>query len=402
MGIRANDIAMETSIIADMLFRILPMVDRELGEWASRLDACPDPVLKELGRSSILYKRFHAQGGSVYAAYPWFLVRDSIASESRLRAGKRYNLARHKGSDLDYATASDQVYHLIKFIVAFQTISDYLDNLCDRAGCLDGRAFWTLHQSMLDALEPPPKPGAEHPSSGAPDTDYYCDYPHKSDGGYLGALVTQCRQQLVHFPSYPLIKKEVLKLASLYRDLQVKKHVEVASREGLLVDWYNEHASGFPSIQWWEFAAACGSTLGIFALLASAISPLLSYDDVCAITRAYFPWIAGLHILLDYLIDQEEDRRGGDLNFVSFYKSRDTCRERLMLFFRESMNRASELPSRHFHMTVVRGLLALYFSDPKVKLQGLDDIADKLLHDAGLRVRLVRAACSALRAARVV
>lgn len=33
------------------------------------------------------------------------------------------------------------------------------------------------------------------------------------------------------------------------------------------------------------------------------------------IKAGYFPYIQGLHILLDYLIDQEEDKAGGDLNF---------------------------------------------------------------------------------------
>ena len=40
----------------------------------------------------------------------------------------------------------------IKFIVAYQTISDYLDNLCDRSSSLDPQDFAALHESMGDAL----------------------------------------------------------------------------------------------------------------------------------------------------------------------------------------------------------------------------------------------------------
>jgi len=39
-------------------------------------------------------------------------------------------------------------------------------------------------------------------------------------------------------------------------------------------------------------------------------------DELTQVKNSYFPWVQGLHILLDYLIDQEEDRINGDLNFV--------------------------------------------------------------------------------------
>jgi tetraprenyl-beta-curcumene synthase len=38
-------------------------------------------------------------------------------------------------------------------VVALQTISDYLDNLCDRRGSPTGR-FRQLHLAMTDALDP--------------------------------------------------------------------------------------------------------------------------------------------------------------------------------------------------------------------------------------------------------
>ncbi len=50
--------------------------------------------------------------------------------------------------------AEEQEENLITWITAYQTICDYLDNLCDRADCLDGLAFRRLHSALLDALQP--------------------------------------------------------------------------------------------------------------------------------------------------------------------------------------------------------------------------------------------------------
>ena len=48
--------------------------------------------------------------------------------------------------------ANEQYREAIRFIVAYQTISDYLDNLCDRSTSLDPKDFSALHEAMKDAL----------------------------------------------------------------------------------------------------------------------------------------------------------------------------------------------------------------------------------------------------------
>ena len=47
---------------------IFPGVERELGCWRQQLEAAGDPELRRQGLASIGKKRFHAQGGGVYAA----------------------------------------------------------------------------------------------------------------------------------------------------------------------------------------------------------------------------------------------------------------------------------------------------------------------------------------------
>lgn len=376
----------ELDIIFTMAFRILPAVDRELKRWRTGLNSCPNIVLRDLGRSSILHKRFHAQGGSVYAAYPLFTLGHS-----------------------NFSFALDQLYHIVRFIVAFQTISDYLDNLCDRAGCYDENAFSALHCSMLDALEPADSMQPDGPSL---DRDYYRLYPHKNDGGYLVSLVEECKNQLKHLPSYEKVKPQVIQFTRLYCDLQIKKHADLSVRESLLIRWYDEYADRsidvhrreftLRDIRWWEFAAACGSTLGIFALIAASALKGLQNRDVQSLIEAYFPWIAGLHILLDYFIDQREDEEGGDLNFVSYYKNQEECRERLSLFVNEGFRRASRLSFASFHTTVVKGLLALYLSDRKVSAQGLEEASEHFFDQIGPEAFITRAFVKLFRTAGVV
>ena len=77
----------------------------------------------------------------------------------------------------------------------------------------------------------------------------------------------------------------------------------------------------------------------------------------------------GLHILLDYFIDQEEDRIGGDLNFCTYYKSEQEITERFLYFLKNADKAVSQLPDQHFHRMINRALLGVYLADKKVNQQ---------------------------------
>src|SRR5690606_23913037 len=97
----------------------------------------------------------------------------------------------------------------------------------------------------------------------------------------------------------------------------------------------------------------------------------------------YFPYICALHILLDYLIDQHEDKVGGDLNFCFYYPNEQTKKSRIAYIAQKARACAEQLTDRRFHKMIVDGLLALYLSDPKVKHQPeVNRIAKKLLRSS--------------------
>ncbi|UUZ79998.1 tetraprenyl-beta-curcumene synthase family protein [Paenibacillus sp. P26] len=318
---------------------VLPGVREQLRSWRTKAEAIPDPELRGQAIASMTSKEFHCIGGSVYAV-------------ANLPA----------------------CHVLIPLIVAFQTISDYLDNLCDRSTSLDPADFRRLHQSMLDAVDP-----------GEPLHDYYEFRNEKEDAGYLNELVKTCQASLRLLPSYPIVAEDVRELVGLYCDLQVYKHIAKDLREDALLEWWELHREKFPQIGWNEFAAATGSTLGVFMLFLAASDPELGEATVGAIRDAYFPYICGLHILLDYLIDQEEDIAGGDLNFCSYYANLDETVERIAFVVREARTKSELLAFPEFHRMIIEGLLALYLSDPKVsKQRQVKQISKQLMKDSPL------------------
>jgi tetraprenyl-beta-curcumene synthase len=329
---------------------IFPQVDGELAKWRQLGKDCPDEILATQALASIEKKRFHAQGGSIYALYP--------------TAPPEYT----------------------RFVVALQTISDYLDNLCDRVGFMDEQGFRQVHQAMLDALD------YEKPMA-----DYYLYYPHREDGGYLASLVEECRRQVVKLPTYHQVKEEMLELAGLYCDLQTYKHLPWEVREKALEDWATPYLKKHPDLSCWEFAAATGSTLGIFILGALAADRELTKEEVNRVKEAYFPWICGLHIMLDYFIDQEEDQQEGELNFCFYYRDREECSGRLDLFVRKSFEQAKTLNHPDFHLTVIKGLLAMYLSDGKAGSQLNKKISSRLIATGGGTVKLLYLVCRLLR-----
>lgn len=331
-----------------------PAVSEALAGWERAARQIPDDELRRQALASLRHKRFHCLGGAAYA----------LAAPPARRPG------------------------VLRFIVALQTISDFLDNLCDRSVSTSVDDFRQLHLAFLDALNP-----------GAPPRDYYRLHPNREDG-YLAGLVRACQEELRGLPGYGHVAPACRRLGRLYAELQSWKHAP-HDREARLAAWFERERESWPGglegLRWWEFAAACGSTLGIFALCALAAGDARpSSGMVDAYVHAYFPWISGLHILMDYGIDQAEDRAGGDLNFVSHYAGAQDAERGILRFYREAWRRAQDLPGP-VHRTVVHGLLGFYLSDPKVRRQRLDGWSRRILRESAPEARALWRCCVATR-----
>ncbi|MEC0110623.1 tetraprenyl-beta-curcumene synthase family protein [Paenibacillus taichungensis] len=301
----------------------IPETRKELDGWRAQAEKIPNEELRNQALASLRDKQFHCEGGTVYAL-----------------------------PDLPNR------HILIPLIVSYQTISDYLDNLCDRSTSMDPNDFRLLHQSMLDAVDPEATP-----------VNYYALREEQDDGGYLRNLVTSCQELTRQLPGYASAKPQIQDLAGLYTDLQVYKHIKPELRETALLEWWSEHRHRTPQFRWNEFAAATGSTLGVFMLFLAASDDQLTEEQAASIHTAYFPHVCALHIMLDYLIDQDEDRIGGDLNFCNYYENVETMLDRIAFIVEMARSDVQKIPGSSFHRMIIEGLLAIYLSDPKVSEQ---------------------------------
>ncbi|WP_281249051.1 tetraprenyl-beta-curcumene synthase family protein [Halobacillus massiliensis] len=317
---------------------VFPKVHRELNSWKEEAELIPDPELRTQALASIASKTFHCEGGGIYALL-----------------------------------AEERMGEAVRFIVAYQTISDYLDNLCDRSTSMDPDDFRQLHQSMTDALTPSNEL-----------KDYYAFRKEKNDGGYLENLVRTCQSVLRLSKEYKVTEPYTTRLGCLYNDLQVHKHVKEEERLPRLKSWFENHQEKGQNLKWYEFSACTGSTLGIFCLVSYALAGKMNKSLAERIEESYFPYMQGLHILLDYYIDQEEDRIEGDLNFCSYYEHEEMMKERFVYFVEQTNRSIQSLPDRGFHEMVYEGLVGMYLADHKVKaIQHAKDFVRSMLKASG-------------------
>ncbi|WP_017726504.1 tetraprenyl-beta-curcumene synthase family protein [Halalkalibacterium ligniniphilum] len=300
---------------------VVPAVHRHLDRWKEKARQIPDPELRFHALDGLTRKAFHCEGGGAFGL-----------------------LGKERFDDF------------LSFMIAYQTMCDYLDNLCDQSESLDPNDFRALHDALLAALTP-----------GAPLENYYRFRDEQEDGGYLHELIKTCQKTLQSFPSFEKVQHHMLQLSGYYGDLQTYKHVKKEDRVPLLEAWFEKHRQEVPPMTWYEFSACTGSTLAIYTLAIYATKPNLSEETAQLIKEGYFPWVQGAHLLLDYFIDQEEDIADDELNFLFYYESEEEMISRFQYFVKMAEETMTKLPDPKFHRMIHRGLIAIYLADEKVQ-----------------------------------
>src|SRR5664280_3456501 len=89
-----------------VFLQVLPQVHEHLRHWTDLARVIPSPELRKQALASIADKTFHCEGGGIYGLL-----------------------------------AGDRLREAVRFIVAYQTISDSLDTLCDRTSSLHTHDF---------------------------------------------------------------------------------------------------------------------------------------------------------------------------------------------------------------------------------------------------------------------
>jgi tetraprenyl-beta-curcumene synthase len=315
----------------------------ELGAWRERALAIPDAPIREDALTSIDSKRGHADGAALFAILP-----------------------RHR--DLN----------LLRLLVRYQIIWDYLDCLNERAaanGTINGRQ---LHLALIEALDP-----------GAPISDYYRYHPWCDDGGYLRMLVESCRSSCAALPSYGRVRSLVLREARRAQVLALNHDTDPACRDEALREWAASEFSTAHALSWFELSSSASASLTVLAFLALASQRTCTDAEVQRTCAAYCPWISGAATMLDSFVDQAEDEASGDHRYVAHYASRTVAKERVDSLVRRSTAEARRLRNGHRHAVIAACMVAMYLSKDSARTPEMRASSASIVRAGGSLTRVL-------------
>jgi tetraprenyl-beta-curcumene synthase len=279
----------------------------------------PDPVLRRLALQALECKRCNQEGAAAF----------------EVLGGRKSSRS------------------LIRTLTACQAMCDYLDLLAEQPSADPVRNGACLHQALIVALTP----GEAH-------RDYYAHHSRHADGGYLNTLVEEVQAGLADLPALAAIQASLVRCAERIAAYQSFNHGDLRGSYALFEDWAAAQANDAKGLTWWEVGGGAGSTLTVYALIASAADERLDTPTVLAIERAYFPWIGALHSLLDSLVDQPEDRLTGERGLIGCYPSPELAGERLESIARHALQQAERLPDDR-HRLLVSAMTGFYLCEAR-------------------------------------
>jgi tetraprenyl-beta-curcumene synthase len=315
---------------------VFPRVCIHIAGWRRQAKRIPDPELRRLALAA-LEKRGNIEGAAAFAAFvPWRRRAQVTAAMSAFQAA--YNL-------LD--------------LLGEQVSADPIS---------DGQR---LHEALVYALDPRATP-----------LDWYEYHPQREDGGYLNQMIEQCRSAFQSLPSHALVEARARNGARRIVAFQSLNLSESQGDHTGLERWASEATPEGTELRWWETAAAAGSSLGVFVLIAAAADPHLKAHEVAAIDEAYFPWIGGLHSLLDNLIDKREDEAAGHRSLVEYYGPQRAA-QRMSWLAERAERTARELPHGRRHTVILAAMIANYLSTPEAQSAPLAPVSEAVLATTG-------------------
>jgi tetraprenyl-beta-curcumene synthase len=320
----------------------LAAVAREVHAWKTRAVEIPDPLLRSDALSALTRKRGHTDG----AALLWTIPR-----------------------------ARDP--HLLRLLVAYELIWDFLDGVNERgaaAGLTNGRQ---LHLALVDALDPT-----------RPTSDYYRHHPWHDDGGYLRTLVEVCRENCRKLPSYWAVRPLLVREAVRAQVLAINHDLVAARRDADLHEWAAREFPNTSEAAWFELTGAASASLTVHALLALAAEPEYDEEVLARTCAAYFPWISAATTMLDSYVDQVEDVANGDHSYVSHY-STPQLQTRIRELVERCLEEARSLQEGERHTVIAACMVAMYLSKDSAHTEALRATTKSFVQAGGSLTRLL-------------
>jgi tetraprenyl-beta-curcumene synthase len=325
-------------------------VSREVERWRARAAAIPDPRLRADALSALGRKRGSIDGAALF----WILPEE-------------------RSTDL------------LRVLVAYEVLADYLDCVSERGAGLGIENGRQLHLALVEAVDlGPPTPRM---------SDYYRYHCSGEDGGYARALVESCRAGCERLPSYEPMRPFMMRAAGHSGVLGLNHEPDPARRERALREWAGD--PGPVEQRWYERSAGSSAWVTVLAMLALAAAPRravgawVQNDEVARTYDTYVHWIAPTGAMLDSFADILEDRCSGDHSYVAHYPSIEVATDRIGKLVRRSRSEARMLPGGARHSVLVSAMIAFFLSKDSSRAPELRASARQLRQAGGPLVALL-------------
>lgn len=321
LRLRSGDAIAILGLGAVYWLRIYPWVRRELLRWQRHAQDIPDPVLRDLALHKLTVERLNPEAAAFFA----------VLAPRKERRG------------------------VVRLIVAYQILYDYLDAVNELPGCTDLQNGLQLHRALIDAV-----------LLDQPLHDYYIHNPRHQDGGYTLVLAYTCRYLLGSLTSARGIAPILTYAADRCGQAQSHNHAILSEGDTGLIEWSLAQAPNSDYL-WWELAAAGISCLAIHALFALAAKPMSTVQDAKLLDAAYFPPVCAISALLDSLADHHSDADTTNHSFTARYGDSTEAAQRFAAITTEATQRVSGLGQHRRHVIILSGIVAFYLSSPSVE-----------------------------------
>lgn len=310
-------------------------VSRETRAWRALAELIPDRPIRDDALRSLAHKRGHADGAALFSVLP----------------------DRRSGV-------------LLRLLVAYETILDFLDDVSERhATEANGRE---LHLALVDALDP-----------SRPIADYYRYHPWSDDGGYLKALVELCRTSCRSLPSYERVRSLLVDETLRAQVLALNHLRDPSDRDAALRRWAAQEFPGVRELTWFELSATSSASLVVHALLALAAENEVSEERITDTYAVYWPWTSLATAMLDSYVDQAEDLESGNHSYIAHYPDADHAVERVCCCIGRAARAAFELPNGHRHIVIVSSMVAMYLSKDSARTPDMRPATRRLARAGG-------------------
>jgi tetraprenyl-beta-curcumene synthase len=303
----------------------LRAVSGEVHQWRRLARSIPDAPIRADALESLDRKRTHADGAALF----WILPR------------------RRKRT-------------LLRLLVAYEVMWDYLDSVSERGAQAGERNARQLYSALIHALD-----------LDAETFDYYLYHPWGDDAGYLAELVAACRRGCRALPAYEDVRELLQRETARALVLGVNHELDPTRRDATLRRWAEQEYPGHSEASWFELASAASASLTVHAVLALASETPCPSEELERVYSAYFPWVSAIGTMLDSYVDEQEDLVHGNHIYISHYPNRADGLRRITEMVSRSTLEARRLNRGHRHAVIASCMVAMYLSKDSARADSM-------------------------------